>query len=72
LLAKPVSVAWKSSAGADRSQERHDHTKAGDQLKQVAAKSNIELPTEVEAKGKALIDSEVRKRVPPVTFTVHL
>jgi len=33
-----------------------DHTKAGDKLKEIASKNNIDLPTEVDAKGKALID----------------
>jgi putative membrane protein len=33
-----------------------DHTKAGDQLKQIASKNNLTLPNEVDAKGKALID----------------
>ena len=33
-----------------------DHTKAADQLKSVAAKHNITLPTELDAKHKAVVD----------------
>lgn len=33
-----------------------DHTKAGDQLKSLAAKKNITLPTEMDAKSKAMVD----------------
>ena len=33
-----------------------DHTKAGDELKSLAAKKNITLPTELDAKSKAMVD----------------
>jgi putative membrane protein len=33
-----------------------DHSKAADQLKSVAAKDNITLPTELDAKHKAMVD----------------
>lgn len=33
-----------------------DHTKANEQLKTVAAKNNITLPTELDAKHKAVVD----------------
>jgi len=33
-----------------------DHTKASDQLKSIAAKENITLPTELDAKHKAMVD----------------
>ena len=33
-----------------------DHSKAGDELKSVAAKNNITLPTELDAKHKAMVD----------------
>jgi putative membrane protein len=33
-----------------------DHTKAADQLKSVAAKDNITLPTDLDAKHKAMVD----------------
>ena len=33
-----------------------DHTKANDELKQIAAKLNIQLPTELDTKHKALAD----------------
>jgi putative membrane protein len=33
-----------------------DHSKASDQLKSVAAKDNITLPTELDAKHKAMVD----------------
>ncbi len=32
-----------------------DHTKANDQLKSLAAKDNITLPTDLDAKGKAMV-----------------
>jgi putative membrane protein len=37
-----------------------DHTKAGEQLKSVAAKNNITLPTELDAKHKASVDRFAR------------
>ncbi len=33
-----------------------DHSKAGDELKSVAAKNNIMLPTELDAKHKAMVE----------------
>jgi putative membrane protein len=33
-----------------------DHTKAGDQLKSIAAKDNIDIPSELDAKHKAMVD----------------
>jgi putative membrane protein len=33
-----------------------DHTKAGDELKSVAAKDNITLPSDLDAKHKAMVD----------------
>jgi putative membrane protein len=33
-----------------------DHTKAGDQLKSIAAKDNITLPSELDRKDKAMVD----------------
>jgi putative membrane protein len=33
-----------------------DHSKAADQLKSIAAKENITLPTELDAKHKAMVD----------------
>src|SRR5437879_3743412 len=33
-----------------------DHTKAGNELKDLAAKKNVTLPTEVDAKDKATMD----------------
>jgi len=33
-----------------------DHSKAGDELKSVASKENITLPTELDAKHKAMVD----------------
>lgn len=33
-----------------------DHTKAGDQLKEIAAKDNITLPSELDARHKAIVD----------------
>jgi putative membrane protein len=33
-----------------------DHSKAGDELKSIAAKDNITLPTELDAKHKAVVD----------------
>lgn len=33
-----------------------DHSKAGDQLKSIAAKDNITLPSELDAKHKAVVD----------------
>ncbi len=33
-----------------------DHTKANDQLKSIAAKNNITLPTDLDSKAKAMVD----------------
>ena len=33
-----------------------DHTKAADELKSVASENNITLPTELDAKHKAMVD----------------
>jgi putative membrane protein len=44
-----------SDSGTAAKQTIDDHSKAGDQLKSIAAKDNIDIPSELDAKHKAMV-----------------